>query len=109
MVWLKIDDQVAHHPKFVEAGPCASWLWVCGNSYCNKYLTDGFIPLSALRTIGVDNARKVAERLVAARLWEQVEGGYQVHDFHDFNPTAAEVNRKRKLDRERKKNGHGNS
>lgn len=96
MVWLKIDDQVAHHPKFVEAGPIASWLWVCGNAHCNKYLTDGFIKTSELKTVGaVTNARKWAERLVVAGLWERVSGGYQVHDFHDFNPTAASVRAER--------------
>lgn len=96
MVWIKLDDQIAHHPKFMAAGPVASWLWVCGNGYCNKFLTDGFIPTAAVRTLGgVANALKVAEVLVAVKLWERVEGGFTVHDFHDHNPTAAEVKAKR--------------
>ncbi len=106
MVWIRIDDQIAHHPKFNDAGPVASWLWVCGNGYCNKYLTDGFIPETALKTIGsVTNPGKWAEKLVEVGLWERRAGGYQVHDFHDHNPTAAEVKEKRRRDRERKRNG----
>jgi hypothetical protein len=98
MVWIRIDDQIAHHPKFIEAGPVASWLWVCGNGYCNKYLTDGFIPVSVLPTIGaVTNAGKWAERLVAVGLWETASGGYRVHDYHDFNPSADEVKAKRAI------------
>lgn len=100
MVWLRIDDQIAHHPKFVDAGPIASWLWICGNAYCNKYLTDGFIQTSTLARLGaVTNARKWAERLVAVGLWDRAEEGYQVHDFHDFNPTAAQVRERREAER----------
>jgi hypothetical protein len=98
MVWIRIDDQIAHHPKFIAAGPVASWLWVCGNGYCNKYLTDGFIPASAIRTLGgVTNAPKWAEVLADVGLWDKVNGGYRVHDFHDFNPSAAEVKAKRAI------------
>lgn len=103
MVWLRIDDQIAHHPKFIEAGPLASWLWVCGNGYCNKYLTDGFIPEGAIDTLGtVPNASKWAQRLVSAGLWEAVDGGFHVHDFHDHNPKASDVKAKRESDRKRK-------
>lgn len=96
MVWIRIDDQIAHHPKFIVVGPVASWLWVCGNGYCNKYLTDGFIPTSALTTLSsVTQVSKWAERLVDVGLWERAIDGYRVHDFHDFNPTAEEVRAKR--------------
>ena len=103
MVWLRIDDQIAHHPKFIEAGPMASWLWVCGNAYCNKYLTDGFIKASAVSSLGgVTNAKKWAQRLTEVGLWERTTGGYRVHDFHDFNPTADEVKAKRVAERDAK-------
>lgn len=109
MVWLRIDDQIAHHPKFIAAGPVAGWLWICGNAYCNKYLTDGFIRASALGTLGgVSNAKRWAEKLVEAGLWDRVDGGYRVHDFHDFNPTADAVKKKRADDRERKRNSGRN-
>lgn len=97
MVWIRIDDQIAHHPKFIAAGPVAAWLWVCGNGYCNKYLTDGFIPRSAIKTLGgVKNAPMWAKQLAKVGLWDRVKNGYRVHDFHDFNPSAAEVRAKRK-------------
>lgn len=96
MVWLRIDDQIAHHPKFLEVGPVASWLWLCGNAYCNKYLTDGFIKESALSTLGsVTNPKHWADRLVDVGLWTRVEGGFCVHDFHDFNPKAEDVRQRR--------------
>jgi hypothetical protein len=105
-VWVRIDDQIAHHPKFIAAGPIASWFWVCGCGYCAKYLTDGFIPDAALANLGgVTNPRKWAQKLVGVGLWLRVDGGYQVHDYHDYNLTAAEVKAKRDRDRARKKNG----
>ena len=106
MVWVRIDDQVAHHPKFVEAGPVASWLWVCGNCYCNKYLTDGFIPSVAVPTLGdIKGVEKLVPKLLAARLWEECKGGYRVHDFLAFNPSAEEVRRKRAAARQSGKVG----
>ena len=44
MSWVKIDDHFSDHPKVVQAGPEAAWLYICGLCYCAKYLTDGFIP-----------------------------------------------------------------
>ena len=38
-----------------------------------------------------DKPLAVAEALVAAGLWESVPGGYRIHDFHDYNPTAADA------------------
>ena len=103
MVWIRIDDQIAHHPKFFAAGPVAAWLWVCGNGYCNKYLTDGFIPTASLRALGnVPHVEKQAEVLVKVGLWDRESEGFRVHDFHDYNPTAAEVRAKRERDRVRK-------
>lgn len=96
MPWIRLDDQIAHHPKFVAAGPTASWLWICGQSYCARYLTDGLIPASALPTLGVGNApTKHADALVAVGLWERVDGGYRVHDYHEYQPSKTEVERRR--------------
>ena len=103
-MWVRIDDHVPHHPKFTKAGAMASWLWVCGNCYCNKYLTDGFIEEAALPTLGnVPNVRQHAAKLVMAGLWERVEHGYQVHDFHDHNPRAEQIKQKREQDKLRKR------
>lgn len=103
-MWSRVDDNLPHHPKFIRAGPVASWLWVCGNCYCNRYLTDGFIAHEVLSTLGqVPAVKAQAARLVLVGLWNAVDGGYRVHDFHDQNPTAASVKAKREADRNRKR------
>lgn len=52
MPWVRIEDTVPDHPKFLRAGPIAAWLWLCGLCYCQRQLTDGFIPKEALPFLG---------------------------------------------------------
>ncbi len=96
MAWAKLDDRFADHPKIVSAGPLASWLYVCGLCYAAQYSTDGLIPPSQLRKLAdVDNAQELAERLVEVGLWERVDGGFLIHDFLDYNPSAEQVKAER--------------
>lgn len=92
MAWIKIDDQFSDHPKVIAAGPLAAWLYICGLTYCGRYLTDGLIPQRQLRKLAdVDNAEELAARLIEVGLWDEVEDGFLVHDFLDYNPCRAEV------------------
>lgn len=106
MAWVRIDDQVPRHEKFLAAGPAACWLWVCGVAHAQSQLTDGFVSDIALPTIGVLKGYKpLAEALVRVGLWERVERGYQVHDYLEHNASRVEVLERRREDAERKKNG----
>lgn len=92
MTWVKLDDQFPDHPKIDQAGPLAGWLYVCGLAYCNRQLTDGFIPKATMpRLSTVPAPAKHAAALVAAGLWDAVEGGWQVHDYLDFQPSREKV------------------
>ncbi len=92
MPWVRLDDQFPDHPKIDQAGPLAGWLYVCGLAYCNRQLTDGFIPKGTMpRLSSVPSPAKHAAALVAAGLWDIVEGGWQIHDYHDFQPTREKV------------------
>jgi hypothetical protein len=105
MGWVRIDDNAPHHRKMLTAGPAACWLWVCGLAYCQRMICDGFIPNEALPMLGVGNWKKPAGFLVSSGLWHKVEGGYQIHDYLDWNATKdereAQMERKRQqtLDR----------
>lgn len=92
MPWVRIDDQFPDHPKVVEAGPMAAWLYVCGLTYCARQLTDGFIPVAQVpRLVGGPGVGRLAARLVSAGLWEEVPGGYRVHDFLIYNPSREQT------------------
>jgi DnaD/phage-associated family protein len=55
MVWVKLDDHFDEHPKIVSVGPLGMALWVTGLAYCNRNLTDGFIPTAiALRMLTLE-------------------------------------------------------
>ena len=116
MVWVRLADDFTDHPKVVAAGPLASWLYVCGLTYANRYLTDGFVPAGQVRRMAdVDDAMGLAERLVKVGLWEPVEGGYRIHDYHGYQPSAEDVKKEREETarrqaeyRARKRNGGSN-
>lgn len=97
MPWSKLDDNIFDHPKMLKAGEDAANLYVRGLVYCNRYLTDGHIPTEALVTLSRKReAARYSADLVRVGLWEtHPDGGWTVHDFHDHNPTAAEVAEKR--------------
>lgn len=116
MPWVRIDEDFAEHPKLAKAGPLAMALQVAALCYCNRHLTDGFIPWSVARTlvaweflgheelrgpkhyrIAVTSGRDEAPAEVSADfviglllevgIWDQVEGGYAIHDYSEYQPT----------------------
>lgn len=88
-MWVKLDDNLPQHPKFVGLSDGAKWLWIVGLCYCGRYLTDGYIPDSALSP----GQRRTAHRLEAARLWiRDPEGhGWLVHSYLDYQPSKTQV------------------
>lgn len=90
MAWVKLDDQARHHRKLLAAGPIGAWLWTCGLMYCNSQKAkDGFIPEAAVPVLyPIPGWRREAIRLVSVGLWERVEGGYKIHDYHEYQPST---------------------
>lgn len=112
-----LDDELLDHQKILNAGleigiqrggvGIALGLYTAGLIYANKHLTDGFVPNSWLLTAphAKPDPMKAAKALVNARLWEEVEGGHRIHDFHPRNPRAEDVRKKRESDKARKAAG----
>lgn len=110
MPWVKIDEQFPRHPKVAAAGPLGMALQVAALCYCNEYLTDGFIPESIAETLlnvkgicvrmwsngmfgGAEDAtgELIVRDVLDAGLWVEVPGGYQIHNYFDYQPSKAEV------------------
>lgn len=120
MAWIQIDDHFDEHPKLQQVGPLAWGVWLAGLAYCNRNLTDGFIPWTKARSlasfdvveddgklwglsrssgmVGEDiDAEWVIGLLIDAGLWEEVDNGrgrvdgYQVHDYKDWQRSKAEI------------------
>jgi hypothetical protein len=103
MSWAKVDDRANEHRKQLEAGAEACWLWTCGLMYANRQdARDGFIPALVLPMLyPFRGPKKLAARLVDVGLWEKVDGGYRVHNYHQWNPTKEQVEAEREAGRRR--------
>lgn len=129
MPWVKLDDHFDENAKVSAAGPLGIALYVTGLAYCNRNLSDGFIPWATARSLlsweylgepeasgrqkhyriayvsgmqgdDVDSAH-VIDRLIETGLWEEVPGGYRVHDYDQYQPSKAEVEAERDAARAR--------
>jgi hypothetical protein len=104
MPWFRLEESFHSHPKVVAAGNAAAGLWVRCGTYSAQYLTDGYIPDDVIARYREARSREV-ERLLAARLWVQTDGGVLMPDYLEYNPSAADVKLKRKLDLEVRRAG----
>lgn len=101
-MWVRIESRTPGHPKLAGLSHAARWLWIAGLCYCGEYLTDGAIKRETAATL-MDGYRQAhAVELVAAGLWDLTPDGYRVHDYLDFQPSAAAELGRRQRDIERK-------
>src|SRR4051812_9685997 len=112
MTWVRLDDGFADHPKVVSIGKTALAVHVWAICYSARHLTDGFIALGALSGCPWVSKRSALEsalgRLEGAGLWERREGGFEINDYLDYNPTAAKVKEKRAASAERQQRWRDN-
>lgn len=93
MPWLRVDDNLALHPKVLQAGNAAMGMWVRAGSWAAQQLTDGFVPDEVVVLLGGHSAGR---RLVAAGLWVRGTDGYWFHQWDERQPTREKVERDRK-------------
>jgi len=97
----RLDTGWHAHPKILTLGWAAMGLHAWSISYCDHTLSDGFVPSGAWPALAGWQAN--VKRLVAAGLWVACDGGYQVHDYTDYNRTRAQVVALQAEDRDRKR------
>lgn len=88
MAWGKVDDNMAFHPKVVQAGNEAMGLWVRALSWSMSILSDGHVPAEMVTAF---NGDKSAQKLVDAGLWIIVDGGFQFRDWAEYQPTKEQI------------------
>jgi hypothetical protein len=106
----------------------AAWLYVVGLCYCNRLMTDGFIPFSQVDRLSPhrqdqdlrDGPLKLAETLVSLGLWNEGVrkgvSGFIVHDYKKYQPSRKQILTERSQNhsrqqrfREGKRNGTSNA
>jgi len=95
MAWARIDDNFFNHPKVRKAGKDAVMFHIAALCYSNAFRTDGFINDDTLELIAIQaflkRANGYADKLVECKLWWRVEGGYQIHDYLEYNKSKTEI------------------
>jgi hypothetical protein len=113
-MWVKVDDGFPEHHKVLTAGELlgtngtgrvlATWLEAL--CYANRHLTDGFISEAVARRFHCDKNPVEVMRVMThrtVRLMEKKDGGWQFHDYHQYQPSKAQVEEKRQKERDRKR------
>lgn len=110
MGWVRVDDSFYDHPKFAKAGPLGIAQWLAALAWSNRNLQNGKVPKSVSRRLldwegvawkmwgndlfgaGEDaEADEVSELLVDCGLWEAADGGYLIHDYDKYQPSAEQI------------------
>jgi 5-methylcytosine-specific restriction endonuclease McrA len=102
MPWVKLDDSFFCHPKVITAGAEASGLYVWALTYSAHNLTDGHVPAAWVKQAVGSRTKKLAATLVEQGLWTQNGTGWMIHDYHDYQPSKADVEVRRDWDSKRK-------
>lgn len=93
MPWGRVDDTFHSHPKVVtmpaEIRLAAVGLFWMAVSWSNAHSTDGRLRAGVAEVLG--GTQEQASALVRARLWHRRGKGYEIHDFLQFNASAAET------------------
>lgn len=119
MPWLKLDDQMGEHRKtrrlLRAAGTSAFGLHALALLHCARYLTDGFVEaefveevLDAAHVLDETERGGLVDALVAGGQWTPRDGGWQIHDYLEHNPSRADVEERRARDAQRKAAGRRN-
>jgi hypothetical protein len=113
VTWVKLDDGFTEHPKVAGLSDAAFRLHVNALCWCARRETDGVVPATVRKLLGA--TPKLIAELVAAGLWEETEGGHELHDYLEYNPSKAQLDAQREQTRtrvqkfrERVGNGTGN-
>jgi hypothetical protein len=93
MSWVRVDASISSNAKILtvlseKGGDHAFCVFIFGLGYCALHGTAGFIPQIALGLI--HGRERDAALLVAAGLWHELPGGFDVNDYLEFQPSDEE-------------------
>jgi hypothetical protein len=92
--WSRLDANFATNHKTLtlldmRGGQHALLVYVFSHGYSVGHGTGGFIPKAALGTF--HGSSKDAALLVDVGFWDELPGGWDVHDWADYQPTSEET------------------
>lgn len=114
MPWVRFDDQFPINRKVDGLSDAAFRLHVSAIFWCARNLTDGLVPEEDLGIVcaRVRTPERFATELVRRNLWIVVDGGWEINDYLEFQPSKQKVNEERRKNAERQtryRERHGNA
>lgn len=104
MPWVRLDDRFPSHRKVALLSDRAFRLYVSALCWSSENLTEGRILDRELSLVArVRGTKTVAKELEDARLWDRIEGGWDIHDYLEYNPDRARVQADRDANAARQK------
>jgi len=86
------------NPKVLALVEDKKWqsitVYVAGLAYSGQQGTDGFLPTASL--VFMHGTKRNATDLVDVGLWAPRQGGYEIHDWTDYQQTSDEHEARRK-------------
>lgn len=109
MTWVRVDTGALRHRKLYSLTtrhPRAVVGWLGGLLLAGEQESDGFIADDQLE---LTTARRTDARLLVDRgLWLPVDGGWQIHDWADYQPSTPTAKQRAAWGREgARKRWHG--
>jgi hypothetical protein len=108
MTWVKLDDKLTTHPKWVGLSLQSKSLWFHTAVWAGAHNTDGQIPDHVLPLLGFQSSLTAAEvqpaidGLIRARMWRRVAksrgGGCEICNWLDYQPSKVQVQAKHEAD-----------
>lgn len=105
MSWLRLDDKFGSHPKILALTDREFRAHVLALCYAAEYATNGVVPRSAWRTLGITTP--IARRLLELGLWDDQDGETTIHDWRAYNPADPTSATRKARYRERHRNATG--
>ncbi|MFE9372291.1 hypothetical protein ACFYM2_21325 [Streptomyces sp. NPDC006711] len=92
MPWVRLDDRFPSHRKVALLSDRAFRLYISALCWSSENLTEGKILDRELSVVSrVRGLKASARELEEAQLWDRVDGGWQIHDFLEYNPDRAKI------------------
>jgi len=95
--WVRVDANLAANHKVLalleqRGGDHALNVFIFSLGYCMNANNDGFVPKTAPGLF--HGSKKDAALLVDVGLWHELPGGWQIHDWRDYQPSSEEAQKR---------------
>lgn len=103
MEWFKLAANYADDPKIVAVGEQAELLFIRALAYCARAETSGKLTRTSLERLGFTRVMRRVEKLVNSGLWTEVEDGWRITRWDEWQSELDALAARRNSDRERKR------